>query len=91
MYRLHCSNGRCSVKVNGELSDSFNVSSGLKRGCSLSPMLFNLYLNDLAVKLKSLRCGIDIDGEVVPINLYADDIVIIAENERCRPFLVQNT
>ena len=53
-------------------------------------MLFNLYLNDLAVKLKSLRCGIDIDGEVVPINLYVDDIVIIAENERCRPFLVQN-
>ena len=76
------SNVRCSVKVNGVLSDSFNVSSGLKQGCSLSPMLFNLYLNVLAVKLKSLGCGIDIDGEVVPIILYADDIVLLAENEQ---------
>ena len=76
------SNVRCSVKVNGVLSDSFNVSSGLKQGCLLSPMLFNLYLNDLAVKLKSLGCGINIDGEVVPIILYADDIVLFAENEQ---------
>ena len=76
------SNVRCSVKVNSVLSDSFNVSSGLKQGCLLSPMLFNLCLNDLAVKLKSLGCGIDIDGEVVPIILYADDIVILAENEQ---------
>ena len=45
-------------------------------------MLFNLYLNDLAVKLKSLGCGIDIDGEVVPIILYVDDIVLLAENEQ---------
>ena len=72
------SNVRCSVKVNGVL----NVSSGLKQGCLLSPMLFNLCLNDLAVKLKSLGCSIDIDGEVVPIILYADDIVLLAENEQ---------
>ena len=64
------------------LSDSFNVSSGLKQCCLLSPMLFNLYLNDLAVKLKSLGCGIDIDGEVVPIILYADAIALLAETEQ---------
>ena len=45
-------------------------------------MLFNLYLNDLAVKLKSLGCGIDIDGEVVPIILCTDDIALLAENEQ---------
>ena len=33
------SNVRCSVKVNGVFSDSFDVSSGLKQGCLLSPML----------------------------------------------------
>ena len=33
------SNVRCSVKVNGVLSDSFDGSSGLKQGCLLSPML----------------------------------------------------
>ena len=76
------SNVRCSVKVTGVLSDSFNVSSGLKQGCLLSPMLFNLYLNDLAVKLKSLGCGIDIDGEAVPIILYADDVVLLAKNKQ---------
>ena len=37
--------------------------------------------NDLAVMLKDLRKGVKIDNERVCILLYADDIVLIAENE----------
>ena len=40
----------CSVKLNGFLTDWFGVKCGLKQGCSLSPVLFNLYINDLALK-----------------------------------------
>ena len=71
----------CSVRVNGHLTDWFNVNSGLKQGCPLSPLLFNLYINDLVSFLKSFNCGIDIDGEKVSILLYADDVVILANDE----------
>ena len=69
------------VRVNGYLSDWFNVSTGLRQGCSLSTILFNIYINDLAVSLKSMNKGVDIGNEKICILLYADDIVILTENE----------
>ena len=66
------------VRVNEFLSDWFNVSTGLRQGCFLSTILFNIYINDLAVSLKSLNKGIDIGNEKICILLYADDIVVIA-------------
>ena len=32
-----------SVRVRGGVSESFVVSNGLRQGCTLAPMLFNLY------------------------------------------------
>lgn len=43
--------------------------------------MFNFYINDLALRLKSLNEGIDIGNEKLCILLYADDIVLICENE----------
>ena len=43
-------------------------------------MLFNLYINDLALKINALGKGIKIDDELVSILLYADDIFLLAEN-----------
>ena len=71
-----------SVRLNGHLSEWFNVNSGLKQGCPLSPLLFNLYINDLVSFLKSYECGIDIDCEKVCILLYADDVVLLANDEK---------
>ncbi len=46
---LQCIYGhvQCCVRMKGVKTDWFNVSSGLKQGCHLSPILFKLYLNDL--------------------------------------------
>jgi hypothetical protein len=67
--------------VNGHFTDWFDVNSGLKQRCPLSPILFNLYINDLVTFLKSFDCGIELDGGKVCILLYADDVVILANNE----------
>ena len=40
------------VKVNNLFIDWFNVSSGVRQGDNLSPVLFNLYINELAIELK---------------------------------------
>ena len=45
---LHSGN-TATVRVGGELSDDFEVSMGVKQGCVLAPLLFNVFL--LAVTL----------------------------------------
>ena len=63
------------------MTEWFNVNSGLKQGCVLSPVLFNIFINSLVTDIKALDIGIDIESETNCILLYADDIVLIAENE----------
>lgn len=69
------------VRLNGSVTQWFNVRCGLKQGCLLSPLLFNIFINDLLSTLKSLDIGVEIDGEKICVLAYADDIVLIAENE----------
>ncbi len=42
----------CCVHVNGFKSPLFYVNTGLKQGCLVSPVLFNLFINDLVDEIK---------------------------------------
>lgn len=47
------------VLSNGEYTDSFNISNGVKQGCCLAPVLFNLYFTQvLTHAVKDLDIGI---------------------------------
>ena len=37
---------RSAVLLEGEKSDLFNVEQGVAQGCSLSPILFSVFIND---------------------------------------------
>ena len=80
LQSLYCS-VECCVRINGELTDWFPVNVGVKQGCTLSPLLFNLYLNNLVAQMNATGLGIDVDGEKVPILLYADDVALLGESE----------
>ena len=45
-------------------------------------------INSLVTDIKALDIGIDIEGEKIGILLYADDIVLIAENENDLQLLI---
>jgi hypothetical protein len=75
-------NVKCNVRIHGCNTDWFDVTVGLRQGCILSPILFNMYINDLVINLKQLCSGIPVGGENVVSLMYADDIVLLARNER---------
>ena len=60
-------------------AEFFNYCKGVRQGCILSPMLFNLYLNEIPFLLD--REGTDPivlpNGSLLNCLLYADDLVLI--------------
>ena len=72
---------RSCVRINGLNTGGFDVIIGLRQGCNLSPILFNLFINDFAVTVKALGKGIDVGNEKICVLMYADDIVLLADSE----------
>lgn len=73
---------RCSnrVRVGDCVSEPFETTLGLKQGCVMSPLLFNAYINDLALKLRTSH-GVPIGPNRRLTSLFfADDLVIVAES-----------
>lgn len=71
------SNTKSVVWVDDDFSEEFSTYTGVKQGCLLSPLLFALYLNDLNDHLEG---GLELDDLNIRLLLYADDIVILADN-----------
>lgn len=93
MYRALRSlyeNVKCAVRVKEHLMSWFKVSSGLKQGCLLSTTMFNIYLTYLSYTLEHINIGVEVDGTLIYHLLYADDLVLIAENE-CDLQIMLNT
>ena len=86
---LYRNNVSC-VKINNCNTDWFEISSGVRQGETLSPSVFSLFINELAVELKNLNIGIDINGKTVCTLFYADDIVLFAENDEDLQRLIEH-
>ena len=69
------------VLVNGQMSGEFEVSLGVPQGAVLSPLLYAVYINSLHDALRKVGLGVWVYGRLVPLLFYADDIVLLAQNE----------
>ena len=68
--------------LNGITTDWFSVDSGVRQGDTLSPVLFSMFINELAVEINNLNLGVDIGGRKLSILMYADDVVLLSESEK---------
>ena len=71
-----------SVKTGAGYTEWFKLHNGVRQGCPLSPTLYNIFIDGLVRKLKSLGLGVQVDGNGrLCCLLYADDIVLIASSQ----------
>ena len=71
----------CRIRLNQYVSDPFQNNIGVRQGDNLSPTLFITFINSLAEEIKNSGVGVNYNGIKVPILLYADDILLMADNE----------
>ena len=69
---------RCAIKVNNTFTGWFKTSSEVRQGDTLSPTLFNIFINDLIEDLHNMHCGIETDDFSLSVLCYVDDIVVIS-------------
>ena len=91
------SNPKSRVILQDYSTEYFDCPVGVKQGDCLSPTLFAIFINNLASEIKSSGVGLKLDIEDIAGNieitllnilLYADDIVLFAENEADLQFLL---
>ena len=77
---------RSEVLLEGEKSDSFNVDQGIAQGCSLSPILFSVFMNDLLKEVEQAELGIQLSsGKIFWGMLFADDFEGVSDSKKtCR-------
>ena len=53
----------------------------MAKGCSLSPILFSVFINDLLKEVEQTGLGIQFNsGKIVGVMLFADDFVRISDS-----------
>lgn len=57
------------------------MQTGIRQGDSLSPILFNLIMDELISEVKRTGKGYRLGGKEIKIICYADDAVLISEDE----------
>ena len=67
---------KARASLNGCLSEEFPINRGVRQGCPLSPILFNIFINDVLDKCR--QYGVIVEGIKCCGGLFADDIVLIA-------------
>ena len=80
-----------TVRTGRGTADWFQIGKGIRQSCILSPCLFNLYVEYIMrnVELGAAQTGLKIARRNISSLRYANDTVIMAENEELKSLLMK--
>jgi hypothetical protein len=71
------------VRVDGRVSECFKTYKGVRQGCPLSPSLFAAFIGDIEEMFRKGQAGgVVVGKEKVWSLAYADDLVVLAREEK---------
>jgi hypothetical protein len=68
------------VRCRNAISEAFSYNRGVRQGCPTSPLLFDIYIDDLFEQMQKIR--IPLKNYKIPGICYADDTQIMATTVR---------
>ena len=73
---------KACVRLEGELTEEFDIQQGLRQGCQLSPWLSNIFF-DRAMReaMVEFKGGGVLDSCLIDILLFANDTVVMVQTE----------
>jgi hypothetical protein len=84
-------NDICQVKMSSGLTESFLANQGVKQGCILSPLLFNIFLADFSDYVSKPECHpVKVLQEEMSCIMWADDIILFSQSEEGLQSMLDN-
>ena len=83
IVKATCDKPTENIILNGEKLKAFPIRSGTRQGCPLSPLLFSIVVEVLAIAIREEKAmkGMQIRKEV-KLSLFADDMILYLENPK---------
>ena len=69
------------ILLGDKRTDFFQVEVGLRQGCLLSPLLFDIFINELGKEVNKLKKGVQCGNVNLSILCFADDLAVIAQSK----------
>jgi hypothetical protein len=76
-------NTKVKIEFNDNVSQPIHITKGVRQGCGLSPVLFNIHINKIIQEFKTvIKKGIQLNNrKLVNTVLYSDDQILMATSE----------
>ena len=72
---------RFQLDINNSLGRKFKIEKGVAQGCVLSPLFFNIYIDDLLARFRECPSGVELENLKLNAFSFADDLVLVANKK----------